>query len=71
MVVAERACALEIKNNSTGAETFIKNKNYRKLSQKLSKRRFDTTKIVVYGSKLSKIYFFYKTKIRHLRWLQK
>ena len=37
---------------------FIKNKNYKKLSQKFTKIIFCATKIVVNGSKLSKIIFF-------------
>ena len=39
---------------------FIKNKNYKKLSQKFTKIIFCATKIVVNGSKLSKIIFFFE-----------
>ena len=41
---------------------FIKNKNYKKLSQKFTKIIFCATKIVVNGSKLSKIIFFERNK---------
>ena len=41
---------------------FIKNKNYKKLSQKFTKIIFFATKIVVNGSKLSKIIFFERNK---------
>ena len=48
----------EFKNDNVdniALESIIKNKNYKKLSQKLTKIRFFTTKIAVYYSKLTKI----------------
>jgi hypothetical protein len=41
--------------DNVALESTIKNKNYKKLSQKLTKIRFFTTKIAVYYSKLTKI----------------
>ena len=57
--------------NSTGAGTFIKNKNYRKLSQKLTKIILFTPKIAVYCRKLIKILLKRRIKLIKLNQIKK